>query len=301
MNPLKKLSLALVAFAMLLSMVAANITSAAAAPASGTTIPNCTQWHVVQSGDYLSKIALQYNTTVSKLIEINELDNPNLIYVGQNLCVSVTAPGSGTPAPTLPNTASGIRVFATSVKEDLSVTLQGKSLAGSSSYSIYLSNYKVSQGTSYLLATVTTASDGSFTGTYTLPNKLRDVSKIKIVVKNSVGDTASNWFYNLTSNGNPGGIGSPTLTLTVISVKEGKTVKIQASNLLPDVTYEVMMGKTGTEGIDGILVGTINNAKGGTTTVTFDIPADLAGRSKIDLRVANNPYDLTAFVTFQND
>lgn len=300
MNPLKKLSLALVAFATLFSLVIATITPAAAANGLGVTIPNCTQWHVVQNGDYLSKIAVQYNTTVSKLVEINELDNPNLIFVGQNLCVSVTATGTGTPTPILPNTNSGIRIYATSVKEDLSVTLQGKSLAVNTVYTIYLSNYKINQGTSYLLATVTTSKDGSFTGTYTLPSKLKDVSKIKIVVRNSAGDTASNWFYNLTSNSNTGGISSPVLTLSVITIKEGKTVKIQASNLLPGVTYQVTMGKTGTAGENGIVVGTIKSTSGGSVTVTFDIPEDLAGRSKIDLRVENNAYDVSAYVTFDN-
>lgn len=295
MNPLKKLSLALVAFATLFGMFAATI-----APASAATIPNCTQWHVVQSGDYLSKIAVQYNTTVSKLIEINALDNPNLIYVGQSLCVSVSSNGSGTPAPTLPNTSSGIRIYATSVKEDLSVTLQGKALTANTAYTIYLSNYKLSQGTNYLLATVTTTNDGSFAGTYTLPSKLKDVSKIKIVVLNSAGDTASNWFYNLTTNSNTGGINSPVLTLSVLSVKEGKTVKIQASNLLPGLTYQVTMGKTGTAGVDGIVVGTIKSTSGGSVTVTFDIPEDLANRSKLDLRVENKSYDVATYMAFDN-
>jgi LysM repeat protein len=300
MNPLKKLSLALVATLILFSIFAATVSPAAAA-----TIPNCTQWHVVQRGEYLSQIAKQYNTTYAKLAEINELENPNLIFAGQNLCVSVsgttTGNGTPTPTPTLPNTSSGVRVWASSAKEDLSVTLQGKFLVANSTYTIYLSNFKANQPVSYSVGTFTAKSDGTFSGTYSLPNKLTDVSKIKVLITNGNGDTASNWFFNITANSTPGGIGSPALTLTVVSVEEGKSVKIQASNLLPNVSYQVLMDTTGTEGVDGLVVGTLSTSKGGTLTATFEIPDELEHRSKIDLRVQNNTFEAAAFVTFQND
>ncbi|GAB4582162.1 MAG: hypothetical protein Fur0022_49200 [Anaerolineales bacterium] len=296
MNTFKKLSLAVIAALMLFSLFAASFSPAAAA-----TIPNCTQWHVVKSGDTLTKIAQQYNTTVAKLIEINELENPNLIYVGQNLCISTNGTTGGTPAPSLPNTSSGIRVSASSVVEDQSVTLSGKSLVASTAYSIYLSNYKANLPVNYLIGTVTTKSDGTFTGTYKLPSKLADVSKIKVMITNNKGDIASNWFYNITSSGNVGGISSPAVTLTIVSVDEGESVKIQASNLLPGVTYEVLMDKTGTGAEEGILVGTIKSTNGNSVTTTFEIPTELEGRSKIDLRVQSDTYETEVFITFEND
>lgn len=42
----------------------------------------------VQPGDTLSQIALEYNTTVSHLVEINNISNPNLIYSGEILTIS---------------------------------------------------------------------------------------------------------------------------------------------------------------------------------------------------------------------
>lgn len=43
----------------------------------------------VKRGDTLSQIAINYNTTVQKLVELNEINNKNLIYVGQKLLVPV--------------------------------------------------------------------------------------------------------------------------------------------------------------------------------------------------------------------
>jgi len=41
--------------------------------------------YTVQRGDTLSEIAMNYGTTVAELVSINQIANPNLIYVGQTL------------------------------------------------------------------------------------------------------------------------------------------------------------------------------------------------------------------------
>lgn len=41
--------------------------------------------YTVKRGDTLSQIALDYGTTVSRLVQINNIANPNLIYVGQKI------------------------------------------------------------------------------------------------------------------------------------------------------------------------------------------------------------------------
>lgn len=54
-------------------------------------IPNQTlnsKYYQVKKGDNLSKIAKENNTTVEKLVKINNIKNPNLIYVGQSLKIS---------------------------------------------------------------------------------------------------------------------------------------------------------------------------------------------------------------------
>lgn len=43
--------------------------------------------YVVRRGDTLTQIALRFNTTVNILVKLNNIPNPNLIYIGQRLIV----------------------------------------------------------------------------------------------------------------------------------------------------------------------------------------------------------------------
>ena len=46
---------------------------------------NKKNYYVVQKGDTLWAIAIKYGTTVSSIVNLNSIKNPNLIYAGQNL------------------------------------------------------------------------------------------------------------------------------------------------------------------------------------------------------------------------
>lgn len=48
---------------------------------------NTPVYYIVKSGDNLTKIAKAYNTSVDKLVQLNGISNPNLIYPGQKLRV----------------------------------------------------------------------------------------------------------------------------------------------------------------------------------------------------------------------
>lgn len=49
--------------------------------------PNGNIYYIVKKGDTLSHIALWYNTTVEELVKLNNIQNPNLIYVGQRILI----------------------------------------------------------------------------------------------------------------------------------------------------------------------------------------------------------------------
>ena len=58
--------------------------------------PDDTKTIIVQRGDTLSYLAIEYGTTVERLVELNDISNPNLIYVGETLNVPVTGAQSTT-------------------------------------------------------------------------------------------------------------------------------------------------------------------------------------------------------------
>jgi LysM repeat protein len=57
----------------------------------------CTTWHIVRPGDTLAKIAWRFKTSIWPIVRANNIANPNVIHVGQRLCI----PG-GTPSPVPP-------------------------------------------------------------------------------------------------------------------------------------------------------------------------------------------------------
>jgi LysM repeat protein len=90
----------LIAIAALLIASQANV--AAAAPQSSS---NCVKYHLVQPGENLFRIGLQYGLTVEAVMQANGLYNPNLVYTGQSLCIPGNAPAA---APNPPPPACGV-------------------------------------------------------------------------------------------------------------------------------------------------------------------------------------------------
>jgi len=47
------------------------------------TSPPSSRWYIVRPGDSLFRIADRFNTTIPELVRLNQLRDPNVIYVGQ--------------------------------------------------------------------------------------------------------------------------------------------------------------------------------------------------------------------------
>jgi len=81
----------------------------------------------------------------------------------------------------------------------------------------------------------------------------------------------------------------PTLsvipTISIISVEAGKTVTIRTSNYPANDTFDVLMGKMGTRGVNGTKVDTVSSGAGGSLTFTFNIPSALASERQIAIRL----------------
>jgi hypothetical protein len=301
MSKLKKSFFLLAAFVMVFTLAAA-----AFQPAQAAEVANCKTWYTVNGGDSLIKIAQKFETNWRTIAEINDLEEPYVIRSGQKLCIETTGTTTGTivttPTPTpAPGTggsaAPSNRVYASSVQEDKSVTLQGRNLAKNTRYSVTLSKYGSTTNVNSMGSVLTNAA-GAFTVTYALPKKLVDVAKISATVRSS-GDSATNWFINATSSGNTGGVSSPAFTFSVVSSREDQSVTIKTANMPANVVFDALMGKAGTKAEKGIVVGSVFDGDG-TVRVTFTIPADLQGRSKLDIRLENKNLGVFYYLTIEN-
>jgi hypothetical protein len=296
---LKKILFMVMVTAMLITQIAAVAPPALVAK---PVIPaNCTKLHTLQKNETLTKIGLTYGKTARELIEINQLEEPNLLKPGAILCVATypATPVTSTVPVLGADTTTSVRVNATQVHEDKDVALAGKSLAPNSRYSIYMVRYGKDPSTAIYAGSAMTNSSGAFTSTVRLPKQLVDVAKISVILRNSSADTASNWFYNADASGNTGGKSGPTFSISVISVKKGDTVEIKTANLPTNVTFDVRIGAQGSKGENGTKVGTLRDDDG-TVKATYEIPSDLANRSKLDIRVENTALGIYAYTTFEN-
>ncbi|MBM9559793.1 LysM peptidoglycan-binding domain-containing protein [Limosilactobacillus fermentum] len=81
---------------------------------NGASTTATATYYTVQSGDTLSGIAVEYNTTTATLTSLNNLSNPNLIYVGQRLLVkSASASAASSATSTATSTASATSTSST--------------------------------------------------------------------------------------------------------------------------------------------------------------------------------------------
>lgn len=278
--------------------IAFSLIGAAAQPASAATERlTCTQWHTVQRGEYLVKIARMYDTTWRELAEINGLTNPSRIYPGQELCVSGTVTGS--PAPVQGGNQS-VRVYALSVWEDEYASLKGSGLVSSSTYTVYMSAYGRHSSVPVRVGTASTDQYGSFTRTFAIPASLVDVARIDVSLYSGSGDSASNWFINATADELTGGIGAPAFSFRALRVVEDVEVELRTSNMPADVPFTVLMGKAGSKGVGGVEVGSVRDGDG-VVKATFDIPAELQGRSRIDIRMENKATGIYYYLTIENE
>ena len=79
--------------------------------------------YTVQSGDTLSRIAADYGTTVNRIVKDNKISNPNVIYKGQKLVISM--PSTKVYAKGTKLSLNKVKVFASSSAKASSAVVTG--------------------------------------------------------------------------------------------------------------------------------------------------------------------------------
>jgi hypothetical protein len=204
--------------------------------------------------------------------------------------------GSGT----IPNTT------ITDVTTDTDVTTKGGNFPTSDTLNVYIGHYGTKGVGGTLIGTQPTDASGTFTATYNIPAAYHGQNLLAIRwVSPTTGYYAYDWFTNttgtpVTSFGYPpNGKNTHPLT-TITAVSQGSTVTIKGTNFTTNDSYQVLIGAYGTLGVGGTNVATQTTDGTGAFTATYNIPAGLAGASKLAIRLQSASSGYYAYDWFVN-
>ncbi len=213
---------------------------------------------------------------------------------------------------------SGYPTFDTvSVKPDESVTIKVVNLPPNQTFTVRMGKIGTRAVGGIEVGQFASGSGGTQTLIYNIPASLKGLRQISIRMDSKPGGYfAYNWFYNTTTatatpgptkTPGPTPTSKPTLssytgipTFAILSVVADDKITIRTHNFPANQTFTVRMGKYGTKGIGGIVIGNSDSGKGGVLEFTYTIPAELKGQSRIAIRM-DSPAGFYAFNWFWNN
>ena len=202
---------------------------------------------------------------------------------------SGTWPGGQAPAPAQPPVTVLPTFSIKAVDAGKTVTISAKDFPKSQEFVVRMGKYGTLAIGGIVTAEVTSSDTGLFEATFPIPTDLaaEDVIAMRLDAKTG-GWYAYNWFYNNTAAA-PAPQPTPVPVVkypsfSITAVLKDTTVTISGINFPADTDFTVLMGKMWTLGIDGIQVAEFNSGSGGALEATFNIPAELAGETRIAIR-----------------
>lgn len=189
-----------------------------------------------------------------------------------------------------------------SVVKDTSVTITGYNFPVDQTFTVRMNTYGTLGIGGTVVGTKDPSSSTTFTATYAIPASLAGATKIAIRFDSASGYYAYDWFQNSTESPSATATAGPTPTagatpkpdtswiptFSISGVQQGLNVSVLTKNFPAGQTFTVRMGEYGTLGIGGTVVGTFDSGAGGALTQVFPIPAALAAREQIAIRMDSN-------------
>lgn len=227
-----------------------------------------------------------------KLVDVRQITVRLLLndrVVAENWFYNATA--SGDTGGIDDDKDNGLSLRVIDVEEDDEVTVRGLNFPAYADFNVFMADRGASRLRWIELGLFETGRRGDFEETFKIPARLRGAEQISIRFESTNGRyEVSTWFYNddgrVQDPDEDEDEGIPSFPfLTVTEVVKDDEVTIRFTKLPAGVQYQVMMGKIGTRGEDGILVGTVRSADGGTVVKSFNIPASLRGDWAIAVRM----------------
>lgn len=212
--------------------------------------------------------------------------------------------------------AVSIPVFSiTAVEKDNLVTIKTENFPANKTFVVRMGKFGMLGVSGTEVATTFSGAGGLFTASYSIPAELKGQDRLAIRLDATSGGYYSyNWFWNNTGAVSTTTTPNPTIpavtttplpvvptpTFTIEDVVKDSSVTIKTANFPANKTFTARMGKYGTLGIDGVVVGTTNTGEGGVFTMTYAIPADLKGEARIHLRLESTTGGYYSYNWFWN-
>ncbi len=201
-----------------------------------------------------------------------------------------------------------------SVVPGVSVTISGVNFPADQTFTVRMGAYGTLGVGGTVVGTKEPGSSTSFTATYDIPAALASAAKIAIRFDSPQGYYSYDWFVNTNpgTTTTPGATSTPSAattpvpalatipTISISAVQQGISVSILTKNFPAGQTFSVRMGEFGTLGLGGTVVGTLDSGAGGALTGTYTIPAALANRTQIAIRL-DSPLGYYSYNWFMNN
>lgn len=181
-------------------------------------------------------------------------------------------------------------IFIVSVDRDTSVTIRARNLPPDYTFRVRMGRMGTRGVGGTIVDTFDTGDGGSQTLTFDIPSRFHGDRQIAIRIEATSGIRyfAFNFFFNNTTGTSSGGTGggfSGFPTMRIQSVVRNTSVTVRFRNLPPNDEFKLMMNRFGTRGRNGIVVKSFETGSGGNKTMTFSIPSDLRGLTRIAIRI----------------
>lgn len=155
------------------------------APTSAAAQSRCQDTYTVQYGDYLIKIAAEYEgINFLDIARANDLEAPYTLTFGQKLCIPKKTASAPTGAPTTSITSSNFTLRKQGSKLRVSV----EDLQRTETYFVKVDDAGKNGLEWFKVGLLTTDRNREGKGTYSLPDKLAGASALTVCLKNVVTD-----------------------------------------------------------------------------------------------------------------